>query len=54
MTPSKASNSSIAEPEDTEKADMPEKEVKSLLFKMINDLKEDSNKQMKQGSQFKT
>jgi hypothetical protein len=46
MIPSKIHNSQITELRDTEMTDITDKELKSTLFKMINDFKEDSNKQM--------
>jgi hypothetical protein len=46
MTSPKACNS-ITESKDTEMPEMPEKELKSLVLKIISDLKQDSNKLMK-------
>jgi hypothetical protein len=49
MTPPKANNY-----KDTEMAEIPDKEFKSLFLKMINDLKEYSNKHLDEvGRQFK-
>jgi hypothetical protein len=46
VTPSKGHNSSITEFKNIEKVEMPNKEYKNLVLKMVNKLKEDSNKQM--------
>jgi hypothetical protein len=43
---SKIHNSSIAKSKDTEIGEIPDNEFKSLVAKMIHDIKEDSNKQM--------
>jgi hypothetical protein len=48
MTPPKVHNSSKTESKDTEMVEMQNKEHKSILLKLINDLKEDSNKQIKE------
>jgi flagellar biosynthesis regulator FlaF len=45
-TPSKVHNSLITESKDIEMVEMPDRELKVLILKMINDLKEDSNKLM--------
>jgi hypothetical protein len=45
-TPPKVYNSLITESKDTEMVKMPDKEFKSLVLKMTNDLKEDSSKQI--------
>jgi hypothetical protein len=45
MTPPKAHNSSKTESKDIEMVEVPpDKEFKSPVLKMVNDLKEDSNK----------
>jgi hypothetical protein len=47
MTLPKHHNTMTIESKDTEMAEMPDNEFKTLLLKMTNDLKEDSNRQMK-------
>jgi hypothetical protein len=54
MTPPKADNSSITKPKETEMIEILDKEFKSLVLEMINDLKEDSNKNKSEMNQFKT
>jgi hypothetical protein len=46
MTPLKVHNYSTAESKDTEMIKLQDKEIKSLVLKMINDLKESSNEHM--------
>lgn len=46
MVPSKAQNPSITELKYTKMADMPNKEFKSLLIKMISDFKQYLSKQL--------
>jgi hypothetical protein len=45
MTPPKGHNSSATEPKDVEMIAMPDKAFKSLVLKLISDLKKNSNKQ---------
>jgi hypothetical protein len=46
MTPPKVHNCSITKSKDTDMVEMLDKEFKKLILKMMNDHKEDSNKQM--------
>jgi Fe-S-cluster-containing dehydrogenase component len=46
MSPPKVCNSSVTKSKDSEVVEMSPKALKSLIFKTINDIKEDTNKQI--------
>jgi hypothetical protein len=54
ISPPKHHNKPTTEYKNNELAKMSEREFRNLLLKIINDLKEDSNKQIKLTNQSKT
>jgi hypothetical protein len=54
LSPNSHHNNATSESKDNELAKMSERELRSLVLKMIIDLKEDSNRQTKLGNQSKS